>query len=120
MIPRVMLDAYVAIQERPMDRVALAAVVYCHVQTAARVLSDMHKAGQVHVVEWQRRRGKHLPVYAFGAGEDAPKLVPLTDKERRARVKVSVEERDFASARRRQLRRKIKVDPLTAAFFGVR
>jgi len=121
-IPRVMLDAYVAIQERPMDRVALAAVVYCHVQTAARVLSDMHKAGQVHVVEWQRRRGKHLPVYAFGPGEDAPKLVPLTDKERRARVKVkvSVEERDFASARRRQLRRKIKIDPLSAAFFGVK
>jgi hypothetical protein len=33
---------------------------------------------------------------------------------------VSVEEKDFAAARRRQLRRKIKVDNLTAAFFGVK
>jgi hypothetical protein len=33
-------------------------------------------------------------------------------------VKVSVEDRDFENARRRQLRRKIKIDPLTAAFFG--
>jgi len=62
----------------------------------------------------------HLAVYAFGPGEDAPKLPNLTDKERKARSKgkVSVEDRDFEKARRRQLRRKIKIDPLTAAFFG--
>jgi hypothetical protein len=47
---------------------------------------------------------------------------PLTDKEKKdsAAKKVSVEEKDFAAARRRQLRRKIKVDTLTAAFFGVK
>ena len=120
MIPRVMLDAYVAIQERPMNCWDLAANVHCHVRTAARVLADMHEAGQLHVKEWQRRQGAHLALYAFGPGEDAPRLSNLTFKERRlrSRAKVSVEERDFASARRRQLRRKIKVDPLTAAFFG--
>ncbi len=120
MIPRVMLDAYVAIQERPMDCWDLAANVHCHVRTAARVLADMHRAGQLHVKEWQRSQGAHLALYAFGPGEDAPKLPNLTFKERRlrSRAKVSVEERDFASARRRQLRRKIKIDPLTAAFFG--
>ena len=120
MIPRVARDAYVALQERPMNCWDLAAAVHCHVRTAARVLSDMHKAGQLHVKEWQRSQGKHLALYAFGPGEDAPRLANLTFKERRIRskAKVSVEERDFASARRRQLRRKIKIDPLSAAFFG--
>ena len=122
MIPRVAMDAHVALQERPMNCWDLAANVHCHVRTAARVLADMHRAGQLHVKEWQRRQGAHLALYAFGPGEDAPKLPNLTDKERKARVKakVSVEERDFASARRRQLRRKIKIDPLSAAFFGGR
>jgi hypothetical protein len=80
----------------------------------------MHENGMAHVKEWQRSQGVHLAVYAFGPGEDAPKLPNLTDKERKARakVKVSVEDRDFENARRRQLRRKIKIDPLTAAFFG--
>ena len=120
MIPRVMLDAYVAIQDKPMNCWDLAAAVHCHVRTSARVLSDMHKAGQLHVKEWQRSQGAHLALYAFGPGEDAPRLANLTFKERRlrSRAKVSVEERDFASARRRQLRRKIKIDPLSAAFFG--
>ncbi len=120
MIPRVAMDAYVALQDRPMNCWDLAGAVHCHVRTAARVLMDMHKAGLVHVKEWQRRQGAHLALYAFGPGEDAPRLANLTFKERRlrSRAKVSVEERDFASARRRQLRRKIKIDPLSAAFFG--
>jgi hypothetical protein len=40
------------------------------------------------------------------------------ERKARVKVKVSVEDRDFENARRRQLRRKIKIDPLTAAFFG--
>lgn len=115
-----MLDAQVALQERPMDAWALSETVHCHFRTAGRVLAKMHGFGQVHIVRWERSQGSPLAVYAFGAGEDAVKPVKLTDKERKARskTKLSVEERDFASARRRQLRRKIKVDPLTAAFFG--
>lgn len=122
MTPRVMLDAYVVLQDGAMDAWALSAQVHCHYRTAARVLAEMHALGLVHVREWQRRQGAHLAVYAFGAGVDAPKLAPLTDRERKARGKIgmTVEERDFANARRRQLRRKIKVDPLTAAFFGGR
>ena len=120
MIPRVMLDAYVVLQDKPMDAWALSEEVHCHFRTAGRVLVQMHQMGMAHIVRWERSQGSPLPVYAFGAGEDAVKPVKLTDKERKARskVKLSVEERDFASARRRQLRRKIKVDPLTAAFFG--
>lgn len=122
MIPRVALDAYVVLQDRPMNCKDIAAEVHCHVRTASRVLREMHEDGLLHVQSWQRSQGAHLPVYAFGPGEDAPKLPSLTDKERKARVKgkVSVEDRDFENARRRQLRRKIKIDPLTAAFFGGR
>lgn len=114
------MDAHVALQGRPMNCWELSAAVHCHVRTAARVLGEMHKAGLIHVQTWQRSQGVHLGVYAFGPGEDAPRLPNLTDKERKARakVKVSVEDRDFEKARRRQLRRKIKIDPLTAAFFG--
>jgi hypothetical protein len=121
-IPRVALDAYVVLQDRPMNCKDMAAEVHCHVRTASRVLREMHEDGLLHVQSWQRSQGAHLPVYAFGPGEDAPKLPSLTDKERKARVKgkVSVEDRDFENARRRQLRRKIKIDPLTAAFFGGR
>jgi transposase len=121
-IPRVALDAYVVLQDRPMNCKDIAAEVHCHVRTASRVLREMHEDGLLHVQSWQRSQGAHLPVYAFGPGEDAPKLPSLTDKERKARVKgkVSVEDRDFENARRRQLRRKIKIDPLTAAFFGGR
>jgi hypothetical protein len=119
-IPRVALDAYVVLQDRPMNCKDIAAEVHCHVRTASRVLREMHEDGLTHIHSWHRSQGAHLPVYAFGPGEDAPKLPSLTDKERKARVKgkVSVEDRDFENARRRQLRRKIKIDPLTAAFFG--
>lgn len=122
MIPRVSIDAYSVLQSRPMNCWDVAASVHCHVRTASRVLKEMHANGLIHVKEWQRSQGVHLAVYAFGPGEDAPKLPSLTDKERKARAKakVSVEDRDFKSARRRQLRRKVKVDPLTAAFFGVK
>jgi hypothetical protein len=121
-IPRVLMDTRVVLQGKPMDAWQLADAVHCHFRTAGRVLAQMHKLGQVHIVRWERSQGSALPVYALGLGEDAPRPVKLTDKERKARskAKLSVEERDFASARRRQLRRKIKVDPLTAAFFGVR
>ncbi len=120
MIPRVAMDAKVALQGRPMNYKDVAAEVHCHIRTASRVLREMHEDGLLHIHSWQRSQGAHLPVYAFGPGEDAPKLPSLTDKERKARVKgkVSVEDRDFENARRRQLRRKIKIDPLTAAFFG--
>ena len=120
MIPRVAMDAYAALQSKPMNCWDMAAAVHCHVRTSARVLREMHENGLAHVQSWQRSQGVHLAVYAFGPGEDAPKLPSLTDKERKARVKVkvSVEDRDFENARRRQLRRKIKIDPLTAAFFG--
>lgn len=120
MIPRVMMDTRVALQGRPMHAWQLADAVHCHFRTAGRVLAQMHKLGQVHIIRWERSQGAPLPVYALGLGDDAVRPVKLTDKERKARskVKLSVEERDFANARRRQLRRKIKVDPLTAAFFG--
>jgi hypothetical protein len=122
MTPRVMLDALEVLQRQPMTAWQLSGTVFCHHRTAARVLDKLHKMGQVHIVEWRRSRGSPHPVYAYGAGEDVERPEPLTDKEKKesAAKKVSVEEKDFAATRRRQLRRKIKVDVLTAAFFGVK
>jgi hypothetical protein len=37
---------------------------------------------------------------------------------RKKRHKMSADDKDFLNARRRQRNRKIKIDPLTVAFFG--
>lgn len=90
--------------------------VHEHVKT---VLRKMHKAGKVHRVGWVNRR----PVFAWGPGEDVPYIsIRASDAERKriSRANMSVEERDFRAARRRQQRRTIKVDPLISAFFGVK
>jgi hypothetical protein len=51
---------------------------------------------------------------------DAPKPKPLTQlqRSRKMRENEDVERKAFRLARQRQLRRKIKRDPLVAAFFG--
>jgi len=122
MLPRVMLDAYVVLQDRDLTDDELSREVHCHRRTAGRVLAQMRGMGLAHVVGWIRRQGSAVPVYRFGIGEEAEKPAPMNNKERKASSakKLSVEDRDFAAARRRQLRRKVKVDALTAAFFGVK
>lgn len=120
MTPRVLLATMEVLQGRSVCARELAAIVFCHRRTAARMLLHLHRKGLVYITGWQRGVGPMLPIYALGVGVDVDKPAPLTalEKVRMYRARVSVEERDFAMARRRQLRRKLKVDPLTAAFFG--
>lgn len=110
------------LQGRDMSDAELSREVHCHRRTAGRVLAKMRELGMIHVVAWIRRQGCAVPVYRFGFGVDAERPAPMNNKERKlsSAKNISVEERDFANARRRQLRRRIKVDPLTAAFFGVK
>ena len=122
MTPRVFIDADEALRRQPMTAWQLSGTVFCHHRTAARVLDKMHKMGLVHIIDWKRSQGRAHAVYAHGPGEDVPMPAPLTVKERKQQMmeRMSVEDKDFKAARRRQLRRKIKIDPLTAAFFGVK
>ena len=46
-------------------------------------LRNWHRAGETHVVRWVRgRQGPAMPVYRWGAGEDAPRLPPLSSSEK--------------------------------------
>ena len=61
-----------------------------------------------------------LPLNALRAFEAAGRALSFTAAERmrKKRHKMSADDKDFLNARRRQRNRKIKIDPLTAAFFG--
>jgi len=110
----------------PLSPQQLAALVFCTLRHARRLLHLLHLKGIVHIVEWRkespRRRGPYIRVYKLGIGADAPPPPPMPVSQRAAasRARKTVEDLDFERARRRQLRRKIKIDPLTAAFFGVK
>jgi hypothetical protein len=110
----------------PLSPQQLAPLVFCTLRHARRLLHLMHLKGLVYIVEWRkespRHRGPYIRVYKLGIGVDAPSPPPIPVSERAAasRARKTVEEMDFERARRRQLRRKVKRDKLTAAFFGVK
>jgi hypothetical protein len=127
MKPRAELDAVAALQTHgPLTPHQLAPLAYCTLRHARRILLLLHLRGQVYISGYVRAavnsRGPYTKIYALGIGVDALPPPPLTAEERMAlsRGKKSVEEMDFERARRRQLRRKVKRDKLTAAFFGVK
>jgi hypothetical protein len=85
-------------------------------------MKKMHERGQVYVAGWSRTKGTIARVYAWGIGTDAPRPPAYSVYERvqRVRERESQEDKDFRLARERGKRRKIKVDPLMAAFYGVK
>lgn len=102
----------------------LMKIVHCTRRAAQRILQELHGEGLVHIAGWMQAGASYRwrPQYVWGEGEDLPPP-PLTGRDSTRRVqdyraKMSVEDKAFADARRRQKRRVIKRDPLTAAFFG--
>ena len=84
----------------------------------------MHKQKLVHIAGWAKAGDSYRwrPKYKMGEGVDvpAPALTgrSSTQRVKEFRAKLSADDKDFADARRRQKRRVVKRDPLTAAFFG--
>ena len=66
--------------------------------------------------------GVPIAVWALGDGVDAeyPTIKSNAERQREYRKRMSADDKDFLKARRRQRSRTIKIDPLTAAFFGVK
>jgi len=64
--------------------------------------------------------GVPIAVWALGDGVDAeyPIIRSNAERQREYRKRMSADDKDFLKARRRQRSRTIKIDPLTAAFFG--
>jgi hypothetical protein len=111
-----------ALMYKPHTAVELADLIHCHVRSSRKIVSQLYREGKVFIQEWHRVAYKGIPAaaYRYGIGVDAPKPKPLTQLQRvqRMREKEDVERKAFRLARQRQLRRKIKRDPLVAAFFG--
>ena len=111
-----------ALRKRPMTRKELAAAVFLSERAVEYNMKKMHELGQVYVAGWSRTKGTIARVYAWGIGTDVPRPPAYSGYERvqRLRANESQEDKDFRRARERAARRKIKVHPLMAAFYGVK
>ena len=87
------------------------------------VVKQLHDKGSVHISEYRQGVvGVPVAVWALGDGVDAeyPKFRSNAERQRDYRKRMSADDKDFLKARRRQRSRTIKIDPLMAAFFGVK
>lgn len=111
-----------ALSKRPMTCKELASTVFLSERAVENNMKKMHDRVQVYVAGWSRTKGTIARVYAWGIGTDVPRPSAYSGYERvqRVRERESPEEKDFRLARERGKRRKIKVDPLMAAFYGVK
>jgi len=97
--------------------------VFCAERSAYMVVKRLHMDHQIHILEYRQGPvGVPVAVWALGDGVDAeyPTFRTNAERQRDYRKRMSADDRDFLKARRRQRRRTIKIDPLTAAFFGVK
>ena len=111
-----------AILDKPFTAVELAGMVHCHVRTSRLILAKLYADGKIFIQEWKRVEYNDIPAaaYRYGIGVDAVKPTPMTPTERarKSRANEDIEKKAFRLARERQLKRKVKRDPLVAAFFG--
>ncbi|MEX3555201.1 MAG: hypothetical protein VB131_00735 [Burkholderia gladioli] len=78
----------------PAPRFVLVRVLGLSEASAYRSLADLHRESRVHVVAWVRRARSTawVPVYAQGAGSDAPKPERLSAAQRARRHRQALRE----------------------------
>ena len=102
----------------------LMTIIHCDRRAAQRVLQDMHDQGLVHIAGWMPAGDSYRwrPQYRLGKGDDVDCPLPTgrtsTQRVQAYRGALTIEDKAFKDARRRQQRRVVKRDPLVAAFFG--
>jgi hypothetical protein len=123
--PRVLPSLLLALADgKPRCDRELMEIVFSNRRVVQRRLQELHSQGLVHIAAWSPAGDSYRwrPRYALGAGVDAPCPPPTgrtsTQRVREFRAKMSVEDKAFKDARRRQKQRVVKRDPLVAAFFG--
>ena len=107
----------------PLTVAQIHAQVFCAQRSAYMVIRQLHIERLVHVFEYRQGPvGVPVAVWALGDGVDAeyPTFRTNAERQRDYRKRMSADDRDFLKARRRQRSRTIKIDPLMAAFFGVK
>jgi hypothetical protein len=99
-------------------------IIHCDRRAVQRVLQDMHDQALVHIAGWMPAGDSYRwrPQYRLGQGDDVDCPLPVgrtsTQRVQQYRGSLSIEDKAFKDARRRQQRRVVKRDPLVAAFFG--
>ncbi len=123
--PRIRPSLFIALADgvARCDR-ELMTIIHCGRRAVQRVLQDMHDQGLVHIAGWMPAGDSYRwrPQYRLGQGDDVDCPLPVgrtsTQRVQQYRGSLSIEDKAFKDARRRQQRRVVKRDPLVAAFFG--
>jgi hypothetical protein len=123
--PRVLPSLLLALADgKPRCDRELMDIVFSNRRVVQRRLRELHDQGLVHIAAWAPAGDSYRwrPQYQMGAGTDVPCPPPTgrtsTQRVREFRSKMSVEDKAFKDARRRQQQRVVRRDPLVAAFFG--
>ena len=102
----------------------LMEIVFSNRRVVQRRLRELHDQGLVHIAAWSPAGDSYRwrPQYALGIGVDVPCPPPTgrtnTRRVQEYREKLTIEDKAFKDARRRQKERVVRRDPLVAAFFG--
>ena len=117
------LDLIMADGRARCDR-ELMEIIFCNRRVVQWELEKMHRDGLVHIAGWAKAGNSYRwrPQYALGIGVDVPCPPRLgrtsTQLVQAYREKLTIEDKAFKDARRRQKERVVRRDPLVAAFFG--
>ena len=101
--------------------VELAEVLFCTIRSSRDMIAKLRKEGNVHIQSWRKTSvTQWSAVYRYGIGVDAEKPEPVSSSSRlrKHRAKEDADAKERRLTKQNQLRRKIKRDPLTAAFYG--
>ena len=99
----------------------LADLLHCTLRSSRDMLQKLKEEGNVHIQSWRRAQANGwIAVYRYGIGVDADKPEPVSSSSRlrKHRSKEDADTKERRLAKQRQLKRKVKRDPLVAAFFG--
>ena len=109
------------ITQKGYTAVELAELVHCTIRSSRDMIQKLREEGRVHIQSWRKTSmTQWSAVYRYGIGVDAEKPEPVSSSSRlrKHRSKEDADTKERRLAKQRQLKRKIKRDPLTAAFYG--
>ena len=109
------------ITQKGYTAVELAELVHCTVRSSRDMIQKLREEGKVYIQSWRKTSvTQWSAVYRYGIGVDADKPEPVSSSSRlrKHRAKEDADAKERRLAKQNQLRRKIKRDPLIAAFYG--
>jgi hypothetical protein len=109
------------ITQKGYTAVELAELVHCTIRSSRDMIQKLREEGRVHIQSWRKTSvTQWSAVYRYGIGVDADKPEPVSSSSRlrKHRAKEDADAKERRLTKQNQLRRKIKRDPLIAAFYG--